>query len=1070
MDQYQFTAVAAPVAGALIMAGALVYLSSRREGGRGLVNWAVGIALLALHEAVVFSWHLLVPEQPPSLIAVELLHLLGALMLYSGTRAFHHNRSEYGLLWIAGVAGLGWLAITEMFALPIRTAAIPFHFLVAGVIVGAGVDLLRNAAAPKGPARWVAGALLLWGGSTAVMGFVAVGDSLMAIRLLNGELFSLLVAVGLVILAQTRQGEMLEEARAKARDAELAAAERASHFRGMLDSLPFGVVAIDADGRTTDFNPTAEAIFGFTAQEILGRDAGMMLPVHGEAPPVPGGAIGHLSEQGEPGAISEVTGIRKDGTRVPLEISVRSLDIGRGSLRFCLVRDVTESRLTSQLDQFLHGLYRRALRFSRMDELERTVCTQLSEILGVPLVFMVRHDAHKTLTFATAAGPDVSDEDVAALERLPDLLPEENALVEAARSGTTATEGPSGAAAQALPVECRWLMALPLWEEGQIAALLCVAGNGGAPTGDTLRRLESVAARISAARQTVRDQLRLRLQGTAMAAAANAIFITDSSGCIEWVNEAFTRLSGYAAEDVIGQTPAILQAGSEEEESYRRLWETIHAGRVWRGEVVARRKDGTLYTVDQTVVPILDDDGKPAHFVMVHEDITERKRAEERVRYLSNYDTLTRLPNRVLFRDHLYQSVAQARNAHSQLAVLFIDLDQFSRVNDTLGHEVGDQMLMTVASRINAVAAPYADTVARLSGDEFALIQSRLPNADAAAILARKVIEAVHRPVDLDGLEVRVGANVGIAIFPQDGEDPDHLIKNADMAMYRAIRSESEDYCFFSNEMNAEARIRLGLEGDLRHAIANGGLTLYYQPQVNVQTRRIVGVEALLRWNHPEHGWLSPARFIPIAEETGLIIPIGDWVMEEALRQCRAWRDAGLPPITVAVNISALQFQRRDLVSKVEQALEVTGTEPSMLELELTESMLMVDAQSAVEMLRALSDLGVQLAIDDFGTGYSSLSYLKQFPVHKLKLDQSFVRHMLDDQNDKVIARATINLGHSLGLRVIAEGVEQEAQFSYLRDEGADEVQGFLFGRPVPADDLARMLGEEMAAESGPAR
>jgi diguanylate cyclase (GGDEF)-like protein/PAS domain S-box-containing protein len=569
--------------------------------------------------------------------------------------------------------------------------------------------------------------------------------------------------------------------------------------------------------------------------------------------------------------------------------------------------------------------------------------------------------------------------------------------------------------------------------------------------------------------QQVLDQQRLRLQSTAMAAAANAIFITDRDGHIEWVNEAFTRLSGYPAEEVIGKTPAFLKSGAQDPETYQRLWETITDGSVWRGEMVERRQDGTLYTVDQTVAPILDESGTIAHFVAIHEDVTERKRAEERILYLSNYDTLTRLPNRVLFRDHLYQAVSKARTDHSALAVMFIDLDRFSRVNDTLGHEVGDQLLMTVASRINAVAAPFSETVARIGGDEFAIIQSNLSNAETAATLARKIIEEVAKPVDLDGIDVRVGANVGIAIFPQDGEDPDHMIKNADMAMYRAIRSETESYCFFSNDMNAEARIRLSLEGDLRRALDNGDLTLYFQPQVNVKTRKLMGVEALLRWTHPEQGPISPARFIPVAEDSGLILPIGDWVLQEAMRQRQAWTDMNLPPVTMAINISAVQFRQQDLVARVRHIAEQTGVDPRQIELELTESMLMQDAREAVAVLSSLSEMGAQLAIDDFGTGYSSLSYLKQFPVDKLKLDQSFVRHMTSDHNDAVIAHATINLGHSLGLEVIAEGVETEDQYAYLLAEGCDVIQGYLFGRPVPASGIEDLLTRQATSETGDA-
>lgn len=1057
------------IAGAAIMAGTLLYLATLPHAGRGLHKWAAGIGLLGVHGVA----GLLLADgtgERTALVMSQAVHLAGAALLLAGTQAFNGQPGS-ALSRGGGLLALGALFAAAVFdQLPAPSLQLILYSVGGLLILAAALDMLRSRIGPRDSTVFVGVVLGAWGVATAgISPFLGGIDSHWGIFV--DQAFGELVAVGLIVLALRRQSLDLEDARQEARRAGQEAADQATHVRRVLDGLPDGVVVIDARGRVRDFNASAERIFGFEADQVVGRDAALLLPVKG-AGPVPGGLIAHLAQRPEPAAPrpEPLSGLRRDGTRVPVELSVSQTELAGEVLHIGLVRDVTDAVMAARLNDFLHSLDRKVLHGRSPEDLDRDICEEACAAFDLPLCALLSW-SQDTLSFRAAAG--MVDPDVVR-SALGDILPRADViapLVEAARDAAVrvVTSAAAGRIVRLLPGQYDWVIAMPLHQQGEVSGLLVAAGRDEQPEGEMLARLEMLGARVGAARQSVHDQRQLRLQGTAMAAAANAIFITDRDGRIEWVNDAFTRLSGFSAQEAIGQTPAILRSGAQEEETYRRLWDTIMRGEIWRGEMIERRKDGSLYTVDQTVAPITDDTGQIAHFVAVHEDVTERKRAEERILYLSNYDSLTRLPNRVLFRDHLYQAVSHARQTRGALAVMFIDLDRFSRVNDTLGHDVGDQLLMIVASRINAAAAPYAETIARIGGDEFAIIQSRLPNADAAGALARRVVEAVNQPTDLDGIEVRVGANIGIAIFPQDGEDPDHLIKNADMAMYRAIRSETESTFFFSNDMNDEARIRLSLEGDLRKALNNGDLSLYYQPQIDVQSRRIVGCEALLRWNHPEQGAISPARFIPVAEDSGLILPIGDWVLEQALRQSREWRDAGLPLVTMAVNISAVQFRQQTLVKYVRQTIDTCGVDPSRLELELTESMLMQDAREAVQVLTSLSDLGCQLAIDDFGTGYSSLSYLKQFPVDKLKLDQSFVRHLNTDPNDAVIARATINLGHSLGLEVIAEGVETEEQYGYLRAEGCDVVQGYLFGRPMPGKDLAALLTAQAAREAAPA-
>lgn len=1064
----------AALAVTLILAGTLFYLSFHRDSEKGLRDWAIGIVLLSLHELLAAAWLAQEPSAGLTYALAKMIQIAGACLFLTGSRRFHRMNAALVPAWATALVAMALAALGGMGMLPPLAATLVADGIVATTLAVGALTLGQWHVRGRGPARVVSGAAAAWA-AVILIGAVG-GDDLIAVgaRLVIGQVLGNMVAVGLIVVALRRHANLLDEARHRARDSERDAADRAARLRRVLDSLADGMLAVDESGAIADFNAAAEGIFGYAATDVIGRDAAILLPLRARGATsgmgngnTAGGLVARMAADPTFWKLcpaEDRIGLRSDGSRVPIDLTVSTVTLGGRMLHVALVRDVSQQYMKERLDSFLNGLDAKAYKLRSPDALGAEVCAELAEVFQVPLTAVVERRPDGMLAVRHVFGANDAPALWEALETVVGAGGAPSAEVE-----RLLDDGAPRVVNDLPPPLDRYhwatLLALPGAEH--VRGVVILAGGVRPPDDMCLQQMSAAVGRLASAYQAVADQQQLRLQGTAMAAAANAIFITDVSGRIEWVNDAFSRLSGFSRDEVLGQHPSVLRSGMQDEAFYRQLWETIQAGHVWRGELIERRKDGSLYSVEQTVAPILDDDGRVAHFVAVHEDVTSRKEAEQRVVYLANYDMLTRLPNRVQFRDRLYEAVTERRGTRGSMAVLFIDLDRFQRVNDTLGHDVGDQLLMTVASRINAAAAAEADTIARIGGDEFAIIQTRLPNSEAAASLARKVIDAVRKPVDLDGIEVQVGANVGIAIYPQDGEDPDHLIKNADMAMYRAIRSETESYFFFSNEMNDEARLRLGLEGDLRRAVENGDLELYYQPQMDVKTRRIVGVEALLRWNHPVQGMISPASFIPVAEDSGLILPIGEWVLHEAILQRQAWADAGLPPITMAVNISAVQFRQQDLVGYVRRTLALTGGDATWLELELTESMLMQDAAAAVRILQELSDIGAKLAIDDFGTGYSSLSYLKQFPVDKLKLDQSFVHHLPGDTNDAVIARATINLGHSLGLEVIAEGVETEEQFAYLRSEGCDVVQGFLFGRPMPAKDLAAMLAVSAETEAG---
>lgn len=553
-------------------------------------------------------------------------------------------------------------------------------------------------------------------------------------------------------------------------------------------------------------------------------------------------------------------------------------------------------------------------------------------------------------------------------------------------------------------------------------------------------------------------QKRNALLATAVEHAGDVIEITDAHARFEYVNPAFERISGYLRHEALGKTPfSLLMSSKEDEPYYRFVQELVANGKVWQGILTARRKDGQLYQQETTISPVRSSDGDISHYVAVKRDITDRLRAEEQIWHLAHHDQLTDLPNRVLFQERLQHDLAQARRNDQKVAILFLDLDKFKDVNDTLGHPVGDRLLRLAAERLGAILRS-SDTLARLGGDEFAIIQPAVRESNDAITLARKLLDALAAPFALDGHEVHIGASLGIALFPGDGESVDDLLKNADLALYRAKSDGRARFCFFESSMDTEIRTRKDLERELRRALERDEFELHYQPQLNLLWGTIGSVEALVRWRHPERGMLLPDAFIPIAEASGLIHALGAWILRQACQQAKAWHAAGLP-LTVAVNISPAQLRHPDLLEAVDAALSASGLEPSLLELEITENLVVeLEGGTAIGCIVGLAARGVRLTIDDFGTGYSSLAYLKRLPVQKIKIDRTFVRVIGNDPEGEAVVRAIITLGQTLGKRVVAEGVESRAQLDFLRMLGCDEVQGYLYSRPREASDLEHML------------
>lgn len=550
---------------------------------------------------------------------------------------------------------------------------------------------------------------------------------------------------------------------------------------------------------------------------------------------------------------------------------------------------------------------------------------------------------------------------------------------------------------------------------------------------------------------------KLRKLSRAVEQSASAVMITDIDGRIEYVNPRFTKITGWTSHEVVGETPRLLRAPQTPAETHRRLWETVKAGFDWQGELHNKRKNGELYWCLQTISPLKDEHGAITHFVAITEDISQRKEAESQIRHLAFYDPLTGLPNRRLFRDRLSQALAHAQRDGAGLAVLTLDLDRFKTVNDSLGHPAGDALLQKVTERISPELEP-GDTLARLGGDEFALVRTGIQRPEEAAKLARALLERLAAPMEIEGRELYAGASVGITLYPHDGAELDTLLRNADLALYRAKDEGGGCWRFFTADQNTVTQKRLTLENTLRGGIDRHELVVHYQPQVELSTGRIAGAEALVRWVHPTLGMVSPADFIPLAEETGLIVPLGTWVLREACRAAQAWPSSrGIAP-TVAVNVAARQLREPGFAELVARVLAETGLPAGRLELELTESAVLDRPDEALATLQALHTLGVRLSIDDFGTGVSSLARLKALPFHVIKIDRSFVADVVLDPGDRAIVSAIVALGHSLGLEVLAEGVETDGQLQIFEALGGDLVQGWLVGRAVPDEELVRFL------------
>jgi diguanylate cyclase (GGDEF)-like protein/PAS domain S-box-containing protein len=873
--------------------------------------------------------------------------------------------------------------------------------------------------------------------------------------------------------------------------------------RTILDNAAHGIISATPDGVVTSFNPAAERLLGYSAAEVIGR----MNPSQWHDPAELEERARQLSEElGEAITPSfevfaalprrnraeerEWTYIRKDGRRIPVSLSITALRNDHGDVvgLVGLSYDLSERK---QAEQALQRLNRELRAISDCNqtlvraEVEQTllddICHIICEKAGYRMAWVAYADtANNQLVPVAHAGAELGYiMEAMTIWQNTEYVhpPQEIAVRTGSAAGINDFESDSGAAPwrdAALSRGYRSSISLPLKNGDQVFGVLAIyADEPNAFTSEERRMLGELSDDLAFGIVTLRTKAehakaeeQIQIAATAFE-AQEGIMITDANLMILRVNRAFTDITGYSQEEAVGATPQLLASGHQDAAFYRAMWNRIGTEGSWQGEVWNRRKNGDLYPEWLNITAVKNARNEVTHYVGTMIDITERKEAERQIEHLAFYDLLTGLPNRRLFIDRLQQAMAGSARTQHMGAILFIDLDNFKIVNDTCGHDVGDRLLIEVARRLNGCVRD-GDTISRLGGDEFIAMLEDLSEhpqeaAAQARTIAKKVIEALNQPYSIGGRMHHSTPSIGATLFSGNQDSVDELLKQADIAMYQAKSAGRNTLSFFDPEMQAAVAARASLEADLRQGIDEQQLVLHYQPQVDAGNC-IIGAEALVRWQHPTRGMIPPAQFIPLAEETDLILPIGQWVLEEACACLSRW--AKVPAachLSLAVNVSVRQFRQPGFVAQVRQSIDRTGVAPNRLKLELTESLVIDDIEDTITKMVALKALGVGFSMDDFGTGYSSLSYLTRLPLDQVKIDQSFVRRLPDSPNDAVVVQSIITLAESLGITVIAEGVETEAQRQFLERHGCPLYQGYLFNKPVPLGFFEDLLPRKPA-------
>ncbi|MGZ8189252.1 MAG: EAL domain-containing protein, partial [Methylosarcina sp.] len=867
-------------------------------------------------------------------------------------------------------------------------------------------------------------------------------------------------------------------------------AEQKNQLMGsMLDQSINEIHIIDSkDLHFTHVNQGGVNNLGYPLDELIGMS---VLEIYPEHSPESYARLIHPLLSGEQSRLQfEAVHRRKDGSRYPVEVWLQLHRNSPESL-VAIALDITQRKEHEEKIERLNNFYatlgkinQAIAQINNEDDLFENVCKISAQINHVKMAWIgkPKADLHVLTAIAAAGeGLDYLHQQIISLKSdAPlDSYPISSTFLEKRIIAVNDFRNDSNSTVwQDAAERCygwKSACAVPITLNQQPYAVLSVySDQSNFFDAEVLDLLAELGLDLSfALNMYARDAVRrsaeekLELSAKVFHQSQEAIIITDRENRIISVNRAFTRITGYEEHEALGKNPRLFSSGLHSKNFYRSMWKSLLETDFWQGELVDRKKEGSFYTKWLTITLVRNEDGQIVNFIGIFSDITQYKTAKQQIEHLAHYDVLTDLPNRLLFKARIDHEIVIAERHKKTFALLFIDLDHFKNINDALGHSIGDRVLIEVGKRLMS-AVCEEDTVARVGGDEFN-IQLMDSDGHGAAKVASHIIDLLAEPICFEHYQLYIKPSIGISLYPENGDNYETLTRNADTALYQAKTQGRNQYQFFTKAMQKQTQRRMEIEHHLRHALERNELAVYFQPQINTQTHQINGAEALLRWQHPEWGMVSPAEFIPVAEECGLILPIGDWVLEQSIAQARQWHDDGFH-MTVAVNLSLAQFRADTLYEKIKTTLARYQLAPRFLELELTESVAMQNVEMAIEITRQLAELGVEISIDDFGTGYSSLNYLQRFSLHKLKIDQSFTRGMLDNKESENIVDAIISLAKSLNLKTIAEGVENERQLDLFKQKKCDEIQGYYFSRPIPADEFNQLIKKKFSAKDSACR
>ncbi|MFK5948823.1 MAG: EAL domain-containing protein [Methylococcales bacterium] len=823
-----------------------------------------------------------------------------------------------------------------------------------------------------------------------------------------------------------------------------------SRYQYVVNSINEVIFQLDQKGRITFINDAWQTLSGVNRHASFNQY--LIDYIHPDSRLVMEQALLKLLQQPETSFLGEIR-LRNNEQNIWVEIDMQSLiETNNENTSSDLVitgnMDNISARKQTQLtDDIISQLEQEALKGHSSEYILSLFCFKLSAVLPLDLIWVITSE-NSTIQVIAASGKNIHNvQHYNASLSHPDKLAKLQQIIDADHGQKLKIDDDT-------EYEClAYSLAIP--DQDNVLVLFHSQPHSSFSK-DDIEDLSRLIRKTSQTLSLAQEHKSMLLYRTAIENTANAVLITDPVGKIEWCNKAFTALTLYPIDEIKGETPRILNAGKQSADFYQKLWKDLNEQKTWRGEMVNKRKDGSLYTALETITPLIDELNITTHFIAVQEDLTDIKTAEEQTRFFATHDFLTELPNRYLFHERLQHAVDRAQRNKQQHALLFIDLDGFKTINDSLGHQIGDHLLQKFSKRLVQIVRK-ADTVARIGGDEFVILVENIQCIEDIKILSQKVLDSFKQPFEIAENNLLLTASIGVAIYPDDQDNANDLIQSADAAMYHAKDKGCNQCQFFTQKINDQIDSRLMLEHDLQQALVNEQFELHYQPQVDSQTKTVTGMEALIRWNHPTKGRIPPLDFIPFTEENGLIIELGAWVLRSACQQARRWHQAGYEELSISINVSVKQLLHSEFIRTLTSILNETQVDPNFITLELTESIMLNQPDLAVELLMKIKQLGIKLSIDDFGTGYSSLQYLRLLPIDELKIDQSFIRDIYH-KNGLSIVQTICALGQSMELLLLAEGVEESDTVALLQQLGCTHIQGYLYSKPLTVADADKFL------------